>query len=1104
MPMSIFLIGLGGFGKWVVTAFKNRLLERYGKIENIPDTFRYIAFDLTKAETPNPEFCRFGFGRRVIDTLDYTEVSRDFFLFSGDYKYEIQKISLKAENINPFISKFISEKEAKLYIQDLLRKDVAAGERRLTSRTVFFLDSFDIYQKLDNFLKDNCLCFIVSSIAGGTGCGSLLDFLLLLQNIAKNHRYRKTYRIPILFLPEGFKKAKEREDLSFLEANCYAFVREFQRIDSVKTQIDISYSTSLQNVKKRTQEILAELTFIIDGENIAGERGDEIPFYNGTVLSIVDFIESFWYAEEYEIEATRTGTRLPSSYDNIIANQMPNNRNLAKDSPQDALIYNTFGTFKWIFDTELIKREFAQKMAIDVLKQYLEAPDIDKKEMVQSFLKEEATNFANQIIYQLVNKGSDANPSFATETNLESTLRQETPYVRNGEPITLPSFPPFLFDTAIRLTGNVENAYGQLERYERRVLGRADDMLTIDNLTGGREAGTYYAVLNFYKQFYKEEFERLLREKLLKILHRHRGEPIYGKSSLKNALVFLQELKYYYDRFLGSEEEKIVSEFEKAKSKASFNVNYGAVVESFRRTHGRRTYKFIILGNLRNELKEKYKLWNIQKRREYLWEAVKEIAEANRSYIKFLIDEIMIWLGTFEAGKEWIENNTLPDIRLVRNEKSNIRCHQYLTKSEDEWEYQMYEIIRGRRRLTEEERQSNPVFVKLPQPSWAEIVRCFSWDFNFPPQGKTTRPDPRRPEGSLICIVNRESEVKMPDWPFKDEFGKKDRESILAWNNQLAEYYITCGKLQDMARISVMDIFFWQGKNPEEIKNDILKKTTVMLNYQEEIHNEIVTRFKIRRESAKLEKITLRGFWEAELPIEEYREYIENIKGDLQRNNYLLISGEKNELLVSQCWHLLTTKAMKNITKNRDAYLRIMKGYLEDKNISPHIFRAENLAFYYEAKIANKYKTSHQELHFEVVSILEDDRVVKAVLFGKILGQITPDFYTDDKTMINWVKIKINNLELKFKREEFYWVKFISELVFPPEDKEDSYKSAIEELTKKVSEMINTKRKEGSYESFLKEKIRKLEEELNTGRFSKSDQDLYKVWLIMLEEETER
>jgi hypothetical protein len=506
-----------------------------------------------------------------------------------------------------------------------------------------------------------------------------------------------------------------------------------------------------------------------------------------------------------------------------------------------------------------------------------------------------------------------------------------------------------------------------------------------------------------------------------------------------------------------------------------------------------------MLGNLRNELKEKYKLWNIQKRREILWDAIKEIAEANRSYIKFLINEIMIWFRTFEAGKEWIEKNALPDIRLVRNEKRYIRCHQYLTNSEDQWEREMYEVIRGRR----EKDESNPVFAKLPQPSWAEIVKCFSWDFNFPKENGKTRPDPRRPEGSLICIVDKESEVKMPDWPFKDEFEKKDEKSILAWNNQLVEYYLTCGKLKDMDKISVMDIFFWQGKKPEEIKDDIIKKTTVMLNYREEIHNDIVNSFKIPTESAKMEKIALRGFLKAELPIEKYKDYIENIRKDLEQKEYLIIEGEKNELLVSRSWHLLTINAMENITKNKETYLRIMYGYLDDKNITPHIFRAENRAFYYEAKIADKYKTPHQELHLEVVSILEDETTVKAILFGKIFGEITTDIYKiyKDKEMEDWVKVKIKDLELDFKKEEFYWVKVISKLAFPPKEKEESYKSAMEKLIKEVIEMINTKRKEGSYENFLKEKIKEFEKELKEGRLNKAVQDLYKVWLIMLEEE---
>lgn len=1115
MPMSIFLIGLGGFGKWVVTAFKNRLLERYGKLEKIPPTFKYIAFDLTPAETPNPQFFRFGFGRCVIDTLDYKPYSRDFYQFSGNYQYEMEKISKDAIDKDPFISKFTSKKDAALYIEDILKRGIAAGERRLTSRTVFFLDSPKIYQKLDEFLNDNCLCFIVSSIAGGTGCGSLLDFLILLQKVAKERGFETVYRIPIIFLPQGFKKAKEKEDLTFLEANCYAFFREFQRIDLQETQINISYCYSLPNIKKstNTKAILADLTFVIDGDKIGGERGEEIPFYNGTVLSIVDFIESFWYAEEYETGKKAQGTRLPSSYDNIIKQYMSDNRNLAKENPQDALIYHTFGTFKWIFDNELIKREFAQKIAIDVLKQYLESPDIDPQEVTQGFLKERATNFANKIIYELVNKGVGQMRAFATETNLESTIRQTTPHKRKikgeeekekEESINLPAFPLFLFDTAIRLTGNVQNAFRQLENYERTILGEPTDTCTLDNLAGGKKIKTYHSVLNFYQQYYTKEFERFLRDELLKILHRNENEPTYGRSSLRNALSFLQELKKsYYDRFLGNEEEKIESEFGKAKANASLSADYGDEVRKFVQKHGRRRYKFIILGDLRNELKEKYKLWNVQKRRLLLWNVVENIARANLSYIKFLMEEIRTWLDTFEAGKDWIEKRALPDIRLVRNKKRNIRCHQYLTESEDKWEYEMYEIIRGRKLLKKEEKEANPVFAKLPLPSWKDIVKCFSWSFNFKTEEAKFLPDPRRPEGALICSVNKKLEVLMPDWPFKDEFGKEDQEGILSWNNQLAEYYITCGNLRDIDKISVMDIFFWQGKKPNEIKDDIIKKTSVMLNYQDNIHADIANRFEKMAKKLlkpKIEKMVLRGFLESELSIKNYERYIKEITEDLERLQYLIIEGDRNELLVSHCLHLLTAKAMPNITKTKDNYLNIMKGYLKGIVLTPHIFHAEKVAFHYESEIANKYKTPHQELHFEVVSLLEEDTLVKTILFARLFGLIKEEGYKDAK-LEDWLKIKIKDLEIDFEEKNFYWVALISNLIFPSKEKEEEYKPALASLTEEIRQVINAKKGDGSYEKILREGIANLEKELKTQNLGKADQDLYKVWIIMLKEE---
>jgi hypothetical protein len=1104
--MSILVIGLGGFGKWVVTAFKNRLLERYEKPELIPTTFRFIAFDLTTKESPNPEFLRFGFGRCVVDTPDYSSYSPEFHLLSGDYQHEVEKIQQDAPDKDEFISQFMTKKDAGLYLIDILSRGVAAGERRQTSRTVFFLDAGRIREKLERFLTDNCICFVVSSTAGGTGCGSVLDFLLLLQAIARAKAYQKVYRVPVLFLPHGFKKAKEGEDLTFPEANCYAFYREFSRLNRPETRFVVSYNHSAQDVKKEVG-LLGDLPVFIDGATIGGRSGADVPYYDGTVQSVVDFIESLWYTEAEESGLPGGAAQLPASYDNIIKHYVPTNLRVASDNPQQALVYSTFGTFKWLLDTPMIKRQFSQQIAADIIKQYVDSPNSNRQEAAQGFLKK-ATNFASNVVYELVNKGIGQMRGFATESSLEGKLRCEAPHktvVTPGagdkegsatEQVKLPGFPQFLFDTELKLTGNVAAAHKQLIAYEEAKLGSATDACSLADLAAKRSAKTYHAVRNFYKRYYEEEFERALREEVLAILSRGKDTAEYGKGALRNAEAFLVELiECYYQRFLGDEERGVEGEFGKAVGAAKMP-DHDAEVRRFVETYAKKKAKALgLLGDWRNDLKAKLKLANQQRRRALLWEAVKSIAKTNLAVAEALLRQVRTWIGTFEAGLEWVEKQALPDVKRVRNAKRNVKCHHYLTNPGDDYEHTMYEVIRGRQALSEEQKD-NPVLTKLPVPGWAKLVSCCTWGYNIRPGPEHELPNPKLPEGHIHCGVD----LGMPNWPHREEFLKDDRTSILAWNNQLAEYYVRHASLGALDSISVLEVLYWQGVGQGAVTDEILAKTCAMLRYDENRHKGVADTFQRlfpRLLRPRMPKLVLRGFLQSDSGSKGYNKFLAVVTSNLQTKGFAFQAGDRSELLACRGDHLLTAQAITNLTDTRNSYVSVMNGYLCDKSLSPHVLQAEKTAFVYETEIARMLQKPYRELHHETVSALEDVALVNALLFTRTFSLLSQKEYTN-KQQENMVTVKLANLKKEFKKDQFSWTALLRRLMFPSADDALSVGAAVDRLKTDVASAKSRCKAAGKYSAVVSAQRQVLDRELKRGHLVAADRDLYLVWMVML------
>jgi len=285
MARNLLLIGLGGFGKWVVTNFKSRILDTYGEK---PENIDWLSADLIGTEDPLPKYIRFESGKLKEEVLDYSNRSSDFIFFGGDFANEIRKVRDGQSDLR-FINR-LSPDDARMILV-AQEQGVPAAERRHASMIQFILNIESIKRVLIPKLKEDSVIFLVSSLAGGTGTGVFIDFLLLLRKLLSS--IHGTI-ISIHLLPYGFAKVKQNEDMNPLFGNCYAAYREFLRLYYPGGNVKVCYSQSDLSLKDITKpknvDTISDLVYIIDGFTVGGIEGSQVEYYRGIVPSVVSFI----------------------------------------------------------------------------------------------------------------------------------------------------------------------------------------------------------------------------------------------------------------------------------------------------------------------------------------------------------------------------------------------------------------------------------------------------------------------------------------------------------------------------------------------------------------------------------------------------------------------------------------------------------------------------------------------------------------------------------------------------------------------------------------------------------------------------------------------
>jgi hypothetical protein len=1082
MGRNLLVVGLGGFGKWVVTNFKSRILDTYGEK---PDNIDWLSADLIGAEDPLPKYVRFELGKLKEEVLDYSNRSSEFVFFGGDFANEIRKAREGRSDLR-FANRLSADDADMILLAQ--EQGVPAAERRHASMIQFILKIESIERVLKSKKGDDSIIFLVSSLAGGTGTGVFLDFLLLLRKFLSS--IHGTI-ISVHLLPYGFAKVKQNEDMNPLLANCYAAYREFLRLYYPRGNVKVHYSLSnlsLQNITKpQNVDTISDLVYIIDGSTVGGIEGSQIEYYRGIVPSVVSFIENSFLAINNE-EATRTST----FFDNAKAHSTANFLNeKVKEIPYDAFSFASFGTYRLLFDTEAIKTEFAQRIALKIFsqEQFLAASWLPDTEFyVKNFLlaQSESTKFDKDIVHDCLTKLHQLE-NFATLRSLRARLEDQVKF-------------PALDLGTLKLKGKISEIKKLIDQRENSRIGNPGD-----RYQAGRPS--FWAVYNYYHKYYTENFQESIRKKVLEILNKNSGTDNYGAGNLFAAEEFINTLKSWYIKFLrGFPEQGQQSQFTMACSQA--DATEGTYEEWSRKTdefysNNQNKGKGGIFSNLRSDyLNMRIKLSDL-KMRDTLRQLVNEIASNNLDYLTAIHKDLQEWIYTFENCQKTIQM-ALNNLLEVRNRKKSIVCDEYLTESQDEIEKKIFNLIIN---YSEWEKvKSTPTTVRantlesrfkevidnIPHSRWSEFLEGFTWGFNLPDRNGTL-PSDKHDEGALMCFVSAD----LPNFPARNEW--ENNEIIQSWNYNLIECYLTKYRLNNLDNFSAFQILMLRQDEPQRILDKLSYNSKYMLFLND----------------TKLNALKDQGYSsfppEDHFIITSYFGYQEN---QPQLKNWITlfdsmmnvatqeaitkvdIKEKAHEIVFISSKYCLPASAMENLVNTEDVYR-----YRIEKKLPPplHIFMGEKVASKYELKISNQFDSPYEKLHPRLISVMEDESLIRSFLFAKMFALITEEWRSDPETLAPRNYLKIGDMEfVGTDNRPCYFSDLMYGILYDADNTKRNDK-LLQQLKSEVNEKL-TKTPQADKRELIKKQIEEFNEKVNDANIPKQERDLYKVWLIMLNE----
>ena len=775
--LPTIVIGIGGTGKWVLTDVKKNLVDTYG---DVPEKVTLLEFDLLIPENKPVVRAKFDLkqGKQVDFTLDYDPSHNEFLNFCEKLTDVINSVK-NAEGKFPFIEKWFGKEEAERYVGQTGSCE-GAGQFRPLSRTSFFLHPQGIYERISSSVRkivakrsgnEVIPVFIVSSLAGGTGCGTFIDFATIVHKCFSDlHMANVQYHIfGIFILPRGFEGTlPSSTNKTRFNANCFSAFREMHRFNSIMNQ-EIHYTSNI-GIKKNFP--LYEIVYFVDGTGITQDDGTPAPHDLGLCPAISEYIMTY-------VEETAPIGNLPNIIDGGIKPYFAPNHE--KSGELDIPVYSTFGIHRYILEIYDIKIDFAHRIGKDVLNHFIVQPVFAADNEVQNFIKgPTATPLLREFLYQTIE-----NPGFVGTD--KKSLISHIKFNSENEDINIPSMRTndIPISTLLRRV-NFEIVKTQADKRKEGVIGSENDMAS-PNIP---ERSTY-GVLNYYIKKHGEKFSNAIEEYLLKILNAQDR-----KGSLLKAEYFLEALiKKFND---------IIEQVQKMFNEVRIEDRINTIESQINKCKKDKRYL---------ELTEKL-VDAIQHK--YIMNSIIEIAEGDREICNQILTDVGNWIFTFNEGIKQIDISNNEQIK-TRQSKRTIKCWTFVTDPGDKFENRIYELMK-----VKGDELQNPIEKaikgKLPNIKMETLVdpsKYFIWKFGLLNEASNS-------QIHLSCLLpeNFEPLESLKDEPIK-------------WNYNFINNYLILGELDGLNSFTIMDALALKGADPAKIASDLKSKSTLLADVNE-------------------------------------------------------------------------------------------------------------------------------------------------------------------------------------------------------------------------------------------------------------------------------
>jgi hypothetical protein len=998
---NIRVIGLGGYGKWVTTYLKSRLQEEYE--DHPPVSLEMLAFDMIGQETnPSVRYSSYKSGERDYVTLSYPDdveqqsLEGDFYHYHGDWQNELRAIRDGGGSL--YVKSFVTQKTAQGFVLGGRSQANPAGEVRLTSRISFFIDYGALRKRLESLLVNDSIVYLVSSVAGGTGSGSFLDFLLLIQDILTEKRCNRVSVVTILALPAAFTKAKEGEPFDPLKANSYAAFRELSRMNMKGLKLGISYPPDGRR-PQQMWDVVSRVTYVVDG-SVRGQPTDEKHYFS-SVPMVADFI----LASRQDLpdrdqgapvggdgKDFRTGTMVDNMVSQI-GGQMETP--WAKCHPEKAFSYCTFGTGRYLMDEKLLKESLAQKIAKAILSNYLAAsrlggssPDQDEggcatwhvgggaDSRQQDFCKGrgDRRGFLGHVVYGLRDAIDASSGGIDTELLRGAFDAASSTSGVRGTGIMRPTFDEKRLQVLMQSrTLTLEN-----ELLRNSVAGVLGDASLLDQPDSGPDHAkpldkTVAAVLRWHFCHWRGDFDDRLRKEVLDLITHQDAQHIWGQGGLYSAFDFLAALREALERFRSSF-ARMCNE-DKAKSANELL----ASLEEYAKENGKKGTQYMNLLRFRQEmtseaalLVQKYKEYANRCTLELMRRVVVKLSEHFCESVSGTQDMVASWARTFDKGRKYLDRAS-NELSSHRTALRDISVDEYATKPGDRIEEDVYRALLPGTPDGGNAAIHQAIAASVTPVAIADLAREFGWDFNERLAADGSLPHPDEPEGSLVCSLPTD----LPRWRGID---------VVRWNYTFANYYLTKCVLGAKVRTDIIDVLLATGKTPQDVARTVRLMATPSLAYNRRAHEVTLESFPANADRpGEMAKYYVygdeKGWLETELPAK--RAWVKQFKTELSTRHESQLVDVPNEpgITAAGTWALITPVAMTSLQDSREAYVAATKSQR-----AVHILAGETRAVDYERDLSVLLDAGYRELHPLVVAALDDEALLTDMMLATLLG----------------------------------------------------------------------------------------------------------------------